>query len=96
MNITEFLLARIAEDEARAYDVLGEREGDRLLAECAAKRAIISLAKKASELEKEYEDHEWQGTVEASVPLTGDAILYALAAVYKEHLDYRQEWAYAG
>jgi hypothetical protein len=63
-----------------------------VLAECAAKRAIIDLAKKASEFEKWYDDYEWQGTVESSEPLTGDAILYALAVIYKDHPDYRQEW----
>ena len=40
-TITEFLEARIAEDESAANDLMGEREGDRMLAECAAKRAII-------------------------------------------------------
>jgi hypothetical protein len=107
MNITEFLEARIAEDEAEAgsgWSTLGDTRWERdnygrtmltpsaVLAECAAKRAIIDLAKKASEFEKWYDDHEWQGTVESSEPLTGDAILYALAVIYKDHPDYRQEW----
>ena len=65
---------------------------DRLLAECAAKRAILALAQKASDDEKAYDDHEWQGTVASAEPLTGDAILYALTAVYKDHPDYQEEW----
>lgn len=92
-SISEFLEARIAEDEVAAYDLMGEREGDRVLAECASKRLVIELAKKASEDEKEYDDYEWQGTVKRSEPLTGDAILFALAAVYKDHPGYQQEWA---
>lgn len=66
MNITEFLLARIAEDEKRA-NYYGMALGtDRVLAECAAKRAITVY----------------------SPPKT----LQYLAAVYKDHPDYRKEW----
>lgn len=124
MNITEFLEARIAEDEAVAReaekwaddgpephlrwfgqgnDKLVNRLGKagphvarhdpaRVLAEGAAKRAVIGLAKQASEVEQEFDDYEWQGRVERSEPLTGDAILSALAAVYRDHPGYRQEW----
>ena len=65
----------------------------RAIAECKAKRAILVLAQRASETEHAYDDHEWQGTVESAEPLTGDAILYALAAVYRDHPDYDAEWA---
>ena len=56
MTLTEFLLARIAEDEARALhddlnDLCDDPGGDggpsRVLAECAAKRRIV----------EEYEGH---------------------------------------
>ena len=82
MNITEFLLARIVEDEAEAgsgWSTLGDTRWDRdnygrtmltpsaILAECAAKRAIIVY----------------------SPPKT----LQYLAAVYAEHPGYQQEWA---
>jgi hypothetical protein len=125
MTITEFLLARIAEDEAHAQsardwvtngpdprfiwfgspgEIVGARFGAaephvaamspaRVLAECAAKRAIIEQAQNATEAEKEFDDYEWQGTVSRSEPWTGDAILYALAAVYASHPDYLPEWA---
>ncbi|MBK7823593.1 MAG: hypothetical protein IPJ61_21640 [Tessaracoccus sp.] len=44
MNITEFLLARIAEDEADLpYDVPNDYVLARLLAECEAKRAIVEV-----------------------------------------------------
>lgn len=140
MTITEFLLARIAEDEAAAtaaakgpwkwegdagedeafmYDANGtsvlsaygmhsqgflecsgadadhiaRHNPHRVLAECKAKRAIIKHAQEATEVEKEYDDYEWQGTVQISEPWAGDAILLSLAAVYADHPDYQQEWA---
>ena len=77
MTITEFLEARMAEDELAAYDVMGEREGDRTLAECAAKRAIIT----------QVSDVAWCGYA------VRDVILEHLAAVYKDHPEYRQDWA---
>lgn len=99
MNITEFIEARITEDEKTAgtyIEVLPAGDmaplSRRVLAECAAKRVILVLAQKASETEQAYDDYEWQGTVESAEPLTGDAILYALAAVYKDHPDYQEEW----
>ena len=101
MSITEFLNARIAEDEAAAreyqqyedevYETAGWFNCTRVLAECAAKRAIVELANKATHAEKECDDYEWQGTVESG-PYIGDSILYALAAVYADHPAYRDEW----
>lgn len=144
MNITEFLQARIAEDEAVAraaggpnerWDTMTEETSDgeniyytvekvgardatvaelsssqsigrnqashiarhdpaRVLAECAAKRAIIEQAQKASEVEQEFDERIWAGAGPDRVePWAGDAILFAIAAVYKDHPDYQQEWA---
>ena len=108
MNITQFLEARISEDEAEAgsgWSRLGDTRWERdnygrtmltpsaILAECAAKRAIIELAPKATEAEQGFDDYVWRGAgPEQNEPYTGDAILYALAAVYKDHPDYQQEW----
>jgi hypothetical protein len=106
MLITEFLEARIAEDEATCKGMLtlvptpddslengwDFAYAERVLAECAAKRAVIGLAQKATEDEKAFDDYEWQGTVDRSEPWTGDAILYALASVYADHPDYLPEW----
>lgn len=106
MNITEFLEARITEDEAYAAQAQGESYGwidnwraetmqgtrtesviyahafrfspDRLLAECAAKRAIIARREDALDT--------YAGTL-----VIEDAIR-ALAAIYKDHPDYREEW----
>jgi hypothetical protein len=109
MNITEFLEARIAEDEelasaaligmhgkhADAWDyggyVLGaERDStpkqdefitawwpQRVLAECAAKRAIIAaFDPQAPDLD----------------PHVGVSVIAMLAAIYADHPDYQQEW----
>ncbi|BCW47962.1 DUF6221 family protein [Arthrobacter sp. StoSoilB13] len=83
MTITEFLEARIAEDEEHAgsgWSTLGSTRWETdnygrnmmtpaaILAECAAKRAIIGLAQQATAEVKEYDDQEWQGTVQLDEP----------------------------
>lgn len=114
MSITEFLEARIAEDEAEAreglaqgdpkdvYGALGFFEPDRVLAECAAKRRIVDLYKfhrsnrdaRRSPLAREAEDEQAaqeRRTQEARTRAIEEAVL-SLAAVYKDHPDYQQEW----
>lgn len=124
VNITEFLEARIAEDEqqANAVDLLSsEMEtisthylpefADYMLrwqpksvrAECAAKRAVIALyelhrenrdarrSPRALAAEDEHATHERRAQ-EARARVAEDA-LRSLAAVYKDHPDYHQEWA---
>jgi hypothetical protein len=97
MNITDFLLKRIAEDEAAAlqededyahttllptYDSEHQMRWStaRVLAECAAKRSVIGW---------------WVdgliGYVRVDDELTNP--LLPLAAVYKDHPDYKQDWA---
>lgn len=92
-TITEFLEARIAEDELAAYDLMGEREGDRTLAECAAKRAIIeehywrsAEGARGCGLCNYSRDYGWEETGPCKT-------VRALAAIYKDHPDYQQEWA---
>jgi len=80
-TITEFLEARIADDEmhARMMAVIIPEEpapfsSTRILHECAVKRAIIA---------------NW-GPHEA---LDGPNLLAVMAAVYSTHPDYRGPWA---
>ena len=83
MTITEFLLARIAEDEVEANWV--DAEGDngsspiqhpaRILAECAAKRELVDIW------------HDKHG---------GGHVLKTLATVYSDHPDYQPKWAQEG
>ena len=107
-ELTEFLLARITEDESRAssgWSRLGDTRWETdnygrdfltpsaALAECAAKRAIIEMAQDATDLDK-YATDDWPESRNlATQPYCGDVILRAIAAVYKGHPDYRQEWA---
>lgn len=88
MTLTEFLLARIAEDEAAcmASNDEGEWIGGRLvmlhaslLAECRVKRQIISNIVR--------DDAEWQQPDEGG-PWVPHAMLRLIAIVYADHPDY--------
>lgn len=98
MTITEFLLARIAEDEASAgswYEDWGgnmEPLQSRALAECKAKRQIIEDCWEAEErIEGEWGSCRSREELDA----TGypPPALKAMSTVYADHPDYRQEWA---
>jgi len=99
VSITDFLLSRIEEDEARAnsgWARLGDTRwevdnyGQNFLtptsvkSECVAKRAIIEAC---------GEDHEDAMASNDDATEVASEVLYALAAVYKDHPDYRPEWA---
>lgn len=106
-TIIQFLEARIAEDErqagiclelgwspARKYGITAVGPA-RTLAECAAKRAIIGLHRRTVDV---YED----ALGDTCTMCTGSrpdaqpfpcSTMQALAAVYADHPDYRQEWA---
>lgn len=108
-NIVDFLLSRIAEDESGVRNGSAYWEGcygdechDRMLAECAAKRAIVAL-------HGPVEDRNWAaiggpnnylwcdscGSIDDSPEPYPCPTLKALAAVYASHPDYRQEWSVA-
>ena len=97
MDLKTFLLARIAEDEERnnpAPDPSGScdylhgvhYDPARVLAECAAKRAIVADRER---IDRNASDSEWaMGYSDANY-----SALRALAAVYSDHPDYQSEWA---
>jgi len=95
MTITEFLAARLAEDEAQARYVheYGSSAPSalfapaRVLAECAAKRDLIRLAAQAWTLD------DLQANQDIGYDDIENTMLRTLAAVYKDHPDYQQEWA---
>lgn len=110
MSITEFLLARIAEDEDAAREWYGtgtvaNRRDDFWLAECAAKRRIVELhsiyrgprllsvdssaSDYACELCHATSSIDSKSVIEALGPC--DTLL-ALASVYADHPDFREEW----
>jgi hypothetical protein len=97
-TLTEFLLARIAEDEARVRvegihpggpdglgSVLTDWEERRWLAECEAKRRIVSRCDMVLRGREEGMFDEGRAT---------DARdnLRALALPYVDHPDFREEW----
>ena len=114
MTITEFLEARIAEDEAaidrrgsyphswhgtdvagsynpQCPDCIGVAGRERVLAECAAKRFILTMHQTYARVAAERTGIQAFGA-ECGREVTGD-VLKPLAAVYASHPDYRQEWA---
>lgn len=115
MNITEFLEARIAEDEKWAQQedadyadttLLPTYDSDnqanwstpRVLAECAAKRAIIAEHAIDLDMRDPYCDtcaEWWKCEVGEGPPMVKYPCptIRALTAVYKDHPDYQQEWA---
>ena len=105
MTITEFLLARIAEDEASAgswYEDWGgnmEPLGDRIWAECKAKRQIVELH---TPWGFEYSGGEacarcvspddWNVIALPDEERFPCATLRHLAAVYADHPDFDPAW----
>ena len=94
MTLTEFLLARIGEDEAAARDTgwlafeygvdSAGREAfaARVLAECEAKRRIVEQAIGIAEVSRAASIED----------LGGEQILRLLALPHADHPDYRKEW----
>lgn len=125
MTLIEFLEARIAEDEAEAKPMAALEDDDRggwaivyaerVLAECAAKRAIIKqhedwpvLVERESEISHDASDlnsvtfrmsretmwlTEREYVKRFGVEPPTAPMIRILAAVYKDHPDYQQEWA---
>lgn len=104
MSIKDFLLARIAEDEEKGRALQGytdyfiEEFGDRLLAECAAKRAIseahtvITVWPEGTGGSKYYTGSKQVCASCDERTETPCPTARALAAVYADHPDYQQEW----
>lgn len=106
MKIVEFLEARIAEDEAAAerggyHNGGGTFSNDnygclliqpaRILAECAAKRAIIERQRAIWEQAMDVTLNDIEDDANEGL----DFAIRALAAVYADHPDYREEWRHA-
>lgn len=104
MTITEFLLARIAEDEAEATAMLRRyREGGdtssrrwrRMLAECEAKRRIVEREESNMRTEWRRRSEEHRQTWEQWLARKGQGemlTLRDLASVYADHPDFDPAW----
>lgn len=95
MTLTEFLLARIAEDEAVARVEVqrlagaarrgGKRTARRRWAECEAKRRIVDTFEA-----REEQAHESNAIAAHATGLR--IAMKILALVYADHPDYDEEW----
>jgi len=103
IDLSDFLLARIAEDEAAARAALatpldsfppaGSWDPVRVLAECDARRQLIDLAYEATGLDQTVDlERRVNARSDSGVRYLGDRILGALALPYAGHPDYQQEW----
>ena len=109
MTLTEFLEARITEDEEIAApdpdwddykghcDAVGVHyTSARVRAECVAKRAIVEQAEEASSNTEYVISQSCINQAEkdeARASDPGRRILHALASVYADHPDYDPAWA---
>lgn len=104
MDIVDFLEARIAEQESAIREgsfTLGVPDdhetgnndtsslGERMLEECALKRAIIASWREAADAEGIKDPGEAQGTIS----IARRAMLTILAGSYREHPDYDPAWS---
>ena len=106
MTLTEFLLARIAEDEAWTAEHPHFGDGSapdyvppwwtRVLAECEAKRRIMALHDfdfvAPAGAESSWDEFTSCRTCRGDSGEYPCPTLRALASVYADHPDYRQEW----
>jgi hypothetical protein len=107
VTLADFLLARIAEDEEAARCArMSDRDGGvetgsahisrwpppRVLAECEAKRRMISLANSAI-AEAEAEPGPPSGPLFEARASLAQTMLRAAALPYADHPEYLQEWA---
>jgi hypothetical protein len=88
MTLSEFILARVAEDEAR--EKVAEHDGfERVLRQCAAIRRIVEEYREAAASPDIAHGEAFDtGYAEG----LGVAVT-ALAATWSHHPDYREEWA---
>lgn len=101
MTLVEFLLTRIAEDEAGSQAATGAFSKEwpytpeRVLDECDAKRRIV---KRAANMAVPYAPADpdfwnpYQYAEEEGIEEMGRWLLQTLALPYADHPDYREEW----
>ena len=92
-DLTDFLLARIAEDEAWAESETFPQpfrfEAARVLAECEAKRRIVDRCER--DMVAEGESASGYDIIAHTDALARDTLEF-LALPYADHPDYREEW----
>lgn len=112
MTLTDFLTARIDDDERLARAAAGSaapaEEGadvalvarfgpSRVLVECAAKRRLVELADEATGYDMTVDlERASSARADSKVAFVGDRILEVLALPYADHPDYDASWRPAG
>lgn len=91
LTLTEFLLARIEEDEGRRFGA--DWTAARVVAECGSKRAIMQIHSGSTDGDECPGCGAWLDGRWRTGPGETCRVLAAMAAVYAEHADYRPEWA---
>lgn len=94
MDLAEFLLSRIAEDEEAAEAAVRHWHDDCLDAPVAQVELHAyrhAPARVLAECEAKRQVIDWTQTWRIG-PSTGDALLRALSLPYAAHPEYRQEW----
>jgi len=84
----EFMKAREDEGLQLVTQFVGRRLADDMLADIAAKRAIMKDYERAHENRRAHPDD----LASAGALLTLLGVIKQLASVYAEHPDYQQEW----
>jgi len=96
MTLTDFLLARIAEDEATAAHARGALGWTNSTGVQIAGRDVYDPARVLGECEAKRRIVEWCGSdpgeLEPGINGLADMILRDLASVYADHPDCREEW----
>jgi hypothetical protein len=102
VTLVDFLLARIAEDEAAARDsralygpdsslYINRHNPARVLAECEAKRRIVELHSRDHECTAPGDGYAGVFAADGTMPSTCST-MRALALPFATHPDYREEW----
>jgi hypothetical protein len=99
-TLTEFLLARIAEDEAETEAAIQmrypgltiRRNPSRVLAECEAKRRIVEISSQQIAAADKRHPEQIERSFNAGAAFVAHNALLALAAVYSDHPDYDEAW----
>jgi hypothetical protein len=101
MTLTDFLLARIAEDETNLREMTNPREAAVRVEGASAPEvrhfanpdrvlAECEAKRRIVEAHREWDDNDWQSPAYFSAPM--DLVLSLLALPYADHPDYREEW----
>lgn len=100
-TLTEFLLARIVEDEADRHGIhdvaicssLEWGGMTNLTCDCGWPERVLAeceAKRRIVEAHRAWDENEWQSPPYFSAPM--DEVLALLALPYADHPDYREEW----